>query len=523
MKSSKIYVVWMGLMALLSTSCKDYLDVNFNPSIPQEVTAELYLSPIIFHMANGYAQDQRIINKFTQAMLGSSTDRASFIWEQHSYPGGVSDVGGVQWRTVYFNHGMNLENMINDAIANEKYEFAAIGYAIKAWDFQTLTDYHGPLPIEGLYHPTRLIYDYHDQPYVYEKVQKYCDTALHYLSLTSPLDQASLLQKYDFMYFGNMERWKKFVHGIKALNYSRYINKPDFLANYADSVLKYIGVSFETLNDDACVRFTGTRIENSNVYGQGQALLNSIYYNKPGKPIVNYLTGGVRGEPQEEAKISDDPRLSRMLKHYGTDSLYLGAIPNGLATANGNLPTVGNYYIFKNKADFPLLTYHQLQFIKSEVALKKGDKETARDAYIFGILGHMSFVNKNNSVTDENLPILPLQISADEIQAYIDSDEVVKNPNDLTLADIMGQKYIALWGWGGYDVWADMRKHGYDPSIFRQYIPLSGSSLVHGDYCYRVRPRFNSEYMWNAKSLEKFGGLDADYVIKPLWFVLDSY
>gem|GEM_PF-6398663 len=36
-----------------------------------------------------------------------------------------------------------------------------------------------------------------------------------------------------------------------------------------------------------------------------------------------------------------------------------------------------------------------------------------------------------------------------------------------------------------------------------------------------MRPRFNSEYMWNAESLDKFGGLEADYVIRPLWFVLD--
>jgi len=27
--------------------------------------------------------------------------------------------------------------------------------------------------------------------------------------------------------------------------------------------------------------------------------------------------------------------------------------------------------------------------------------------------------------------------------------------------------------------------------------------------------------MWNAESLDKFGGLEADYVIRPLWFVLD--
>src|SRR5690606_22797542 len=131
-----------------------------------------------------------------------------------------------------------------------------------------------------------LIYDYNDQPDVYKRVQTLCDTALYYLSLKSPIDQTALVQKYDFLYAGNMDRWKKFIHGIKALGYSRYINKPDFVSNYADSVIKYASISFETLADDASVKFTATKVDNSNVYGSDLAYLSSTYYNKPGLPIV---------------------------------------------------------------------------------------------------------------------------------------------------------------------------------------------------------------------------------------------
>ncbi|MGH2622577.1 MAG: SusD/RagB family nutrient-binding outer membrane lipoprotein, partial [Sphingobacterium sp.] len=149
MKTNKIWILAVGAFATLFVSCKKYLDINFSPAFPQEVAAELYLSPIIYQIANGYGQDQRIINKFTQAMLGSSDDRSSYIWEQHSYPGGISDVGGVMWRMVYWNHGVNLENLIKESRANKKYEFTGIGYAIKAFDYQLLTDYHGPVVLDG--------------------------------------------------------------------------------------------------------------------------------------------------------------------------------------------------------------------------------------------------------------------------------------------------------------------------------------------------------------------------------------
>jgi hypothetical protein len=35
----------------------------------------------------------------------------------------------------------------------------------------------------------------------------------------------------------------------------------------------------------------------------------------------------------------------------------------------------------------------------------------------------------------------------------------------------------------------------------------------------RIRPRFNSEYVWNVAGLTPIGGLDLDYHTKPLWII----
>ncbi|MNR36513.1 hypothetical protein D3C85_1544370 [compost metagenome] len=105
------------------------------------------------------------------------------------------------------------------------------------------------------------------------------------------------------------------------------------------------------------------------------------------------------------------------------------------------------------------------------------------------------------------------------MKAYLEGGEVAKSAADLTLADIMGQKYIVQWGWGGLEQWCDLRKYRYSSDIFRQYIPLSGSQLTYNDYCYRVRPRYNSEYVWNEKELDRWGALEPEYITKPTWFV----
>ena len=522
----RIIIIGIVFCALFSTACKKYLDINENPSFPQLVKAELLLAPLIFQMANGYSQDQTIINKFTQSILGSSTDDASKIWERHGYRS-QSDVGGVMWRMVYFNHGHNLQLLLDDAIANKKYEMAGMGYAIRAWGFQMLTDYHGPVILSEAFRPQQLKFKYDDQDLVYEKVREWCDSALYYFSLQSPVDYTGTLssEKTDNLYRGNISKWKRFVYGIKATQLGHLINKTEFKTQYADSIIKYVDLSFESPADDAGVKFKGDDGSNSNVAGPKYGVYTSAYYRTPGKPIVHYLTGGLRGTPTDAPKTSSDPRLRIMLK-MTPDSTYIGGEPN---VTNTGIPSTLGYlvnsvyegkFIFRDKVDFPIMTYAQLQLIKAEAQLIKEDKTGAYSSYINAIIGHMGFVNR---YADATVDPIDKVITATEWEDYIlKSGEIPTSASDLTLSDIMGQKYIVQWGWGGLEQWCDLRKYNYDPEIFKQYIPLSGSQLQYGKYCYRVRPRYNSEYVWNSEELEKWGGLDPEYITKPTWFVLPN-
>ncbi|QIH31610.1 SusD/RagB family nutrient-binding outer membrane lipoprotein [Sphingobacterium sp. DR205] len=513
-----IFTVLIGL-----SSCKKYLDINENPSNPQLVKAELLLAPIIYQMANGYANDQRQMNKFNQTILGASTVEASLIWERHGFPQ-QSDVGGVMWRMVYFDHGLNLQLMINDAITNKKYEYAAIGYAVKAWGYQMLTDYHGPIILDEALRTQQLSFKYNDQPDVYAKVRVWCDSALYYLDQKSPVDYSANLnsKKGDNLFRGNMDRWRKFVYGIRALQYIHLVNKPDFKEKYADSIAYFVDRSFDSPSDDAGVKFDGDKSETANVVSSKFGLYTTSYYNRAGKPIVRYLTGGLRGEPIENPKISTDPRLSRMLMiNNPVDSIYIGGEPNVSNTTVpnilGDISSGQGKFIFRDAADFPLMTYAQLQLVKAEAMFIKGDQAKAYDAYIKGIYAHMNFVNKYINTTNEK------PITSAEVASYIEGGEIPLTASELTLADIMGQKYIVQWGWGGLEQWCDLRKYHYNTEIFKQFIPLSGSQLTYNDYCYRVRPRYNSEYAWNASELERWGALDPEYIIKPTWFVNSAY
>ena len=89
----------------------------------------------------------------------------------------------------------------------------------------------------------------------------------------------------------------------------------------------------------------------------------------------------------------------------------------------------------------------------------------------------------------------------------------------------MSQKFIALWGWGHNEIWMDMRRYHYtdiDPASTVQVFPgFTPPVTLHPDnggrIVQRIRPRFNSEYVWNRPGLDAVGGLALDYHTKPLW------
>ena len=167
------------------------------------------------------------------------------------------------------------------------------------------------------------------------------------------------------------------------------------------------------------------------------------------------------------------------------------------------------------------MTYSQLQFIKAEAALRMGDQATARTAYTNAISSHFDFVNARN--TDDNQAVA--QLSASDKANFLASPNIV--PAVLTLSHIMSQKFIAQWAWGHNELWMDMRRYHYtdiDPvsgtQVFRGFVPPSNLYPDNsGKVVQRIRPRYNSEYVWNRASLDVIGGLALDYHTKPLWII----
>lgn len=483
MKKIKIYLLALSLLAL--SSCQEWLDINNDPSFPQTVTSEVVLPVMFAEMVRGEAFDSRFFGCYVQNWSRTTANAAEDL---HGYYA-LSDNIGEKWRQHYFGIGLNIDLIIDDATAKGRWWTVGVAHAIRAWSWQTSTDVYGEMILKQAWDPNRYVFDYDTQPEIYDEVVRLCNLALENLNKD---DATNSLAIGDLVYAGNRDKWKLFVNAILARNAHHLSNKSTY---NADAVIAFVDQAMASNADNFNVPHLGTNSNNANFWGPTRANLSgaTLAYRQ-----TQYSINLVNGTTYPGVV---DPRMALMFQP-STDGVYRGGVNGTAVTTAGatGVPTLYNKYIYRDNASLPLFTYSEMQFIKAEAALKKGDLPTALTAYRNGISSHMDYAG----------------VSAVNRDLYLASTAVAQTTGQLTISHIMIQKYIAMYGHGILETWVDMRRHHYSSTVYTGFaLP---PSLANGAPAYRVRPRYNSEYVWNVKALESIGALAADYHTKELWF-----
>ena len=150
MKKIVKYIL-IGLVATTLSSCKDFLNINTDPSVPQKVSATTLFAPILAQMVRGETLDSRYIGLYNQMFAVSSTGDT---WERHGYISG-SDAIGEKWRSHYWSIGKNIDLIIDDATATNSNDFIGAAKAIRAWSWQSSTDVYNEMILTQAWEPNR--------------------------------------------------------------------------------------------------------------------------------------------------------------------------------------------------------------------------------------------------------------------------------------------------------------------------------------------------------------------------------
>ncbi|MEO5647795.1 MAG: SusD/RagB family nutrient-binding outer membrane lipoprotein [Chitinophagaceae bacterium] len=489
------------LFGVSVAGCKKYLDVNEDPRTPQLTTAESLLPHMQASIGNAIGLDARYTSKYVQNFASVS---ALDISETHGSP---FPNGAELWSNHYLRLGKSVDQMLFDATTNNKWHYAGAGKALRAWSWQTATDHFGEMILKEAWDDNKYIFNYDPQEEIYEEVRKNCNEALGYFGQKSPI---KLSPTGDFMFYGNVDRWVKFVYGILARNANNIINKPSY---DPAKVILYCDSSLSSNTDNATIEYISTITGNAHPFG---ALRSNFTTFVQSSVILNLLTGYLRN-----VNVID-PRINNMLVK-SADGNYYGAVPTfgdpnstvgnlkRIPNIQGGLGIAGNRYLFKDPIKWPIMTHSEILFIKAEAAFRSNKLNIAHDAYIAGISSNIDFVNIYGAT----------QITPAQKATYLASASVAQSPANLKLSDIMSQKYIALWGWGFEQTWVDLRKYHYDTTVFRGYTIPDNTRLNIANRPDKLVYRFktqNTEFLYNREALQALGAFNPDYHTYEMWF-----
>jgi hypothetical protein len=136
--------------------------------------------------------------------------------------------------------------------------------------------------------------------------------------------------------------------------------------------------------------------------------------------------------------------------------------PSAAAFNAGAVGSTGSFQV-RPVSDQEILTYHEMNFIKAEVYMRKGDAGNAYTAYRAAVQAHLDMMQAKLSAwkaagyTATNPDMAPMDQTA--INTYLASGGVAQGAGGLTMADIMLQKYIAMGC--SIENWNDMRRFNF--------------------------------------------------------------
>ncbi|MCW3089574.1 MAG: SusD/RagB family nutrient-binding outer rane lipoprotein [Ferruginibacter sp.] len=204
---------------------------------------------------------------------------------------------------------------------------------------------------------------------------------------------------------------------------------------------------------------------------------------------------------------------------------------------DGVVASTGSFQV-RPVSDQEIVTYHEMNFIKAEVYMRKGDVANAYTAYIAAIQAHINMMQakltqwKAAGYSATNPDMAPMDQTA--INTYLASTAVA-NAGNITMADIMLQKYIAMGC--SIENWNDMRRFnfsagdvgsfgvvypGYDRGpLFTGAAQLTGSSKTDPRYWIR-RWALPPTYEINYNSINTLAlnphATDVNIWSMPVWW-----
>ena len=384
-----------------------------------------------------------------------------------------------------------------------------------------VTDIHGDIPLRELglvvnpkYETQQDIYDWMFME-VDELLGYYNDSEWVNCSTNMPLDYTM-----DRIYGGDLTKWEAFCKGLKARLWLRKLPNWENTKSTCNKIISMV--------DDALVGWTaplyyyyGGKVEEMCPWGPyapsvGGLTANRLDESIPTTFFLHGILGSIDGTYQITRGYALDPRAEKIMQPRGDlkkGMLHLesniGMDPSNLINDYPNLLSNYNPYT-QNTGYISLMTTEELMFIKAEAQYWAGDIEGAYVTTVEAIKKNM-----------ERYGIKESELSGNELNQYNRFFEIKLNKYNFTIADLMQQKYVAMYLQP--EQWTDMRRYNYSSSENGIAYVLSGQKPVYVYDVKNVHNGRNAMFSTDAANFCLEYSLGRPYNLYDYWLTEEDY
>lgn len=471
------------LIVATMTSCAKFDDMNRNPYAVYDAPAESFVQPILYNTEYALVERTRdLVGELMQYSLNLSTEVTSQM--NYNYSITESTITSI-WQNLYLQAG-NAEYMLDTARKEENPAMTGVALILKVLTMSSIADAYGNVPYFdaariALQNDKDLSYTttYDEQEEIYKDLLRLLEEAnrsfarAEQMVADGDLDSADFSPLCDYMYDGDVQRWRRFGNSL----YLRLLMRASLKVQEQGGVIE-LGEEYGSLNvvnkiaeiydcylsgsgeypvmrsqaDAALVGFSKT---NSALYTPFYSTTSGIWNSMIAcstivDKMVNSDTGfedprfyyyftKPLGAPTQLLKSDLDKYMDSKISKAGNS--LVGRYPRGASGQQNDLQNADHYaimnfseqlFIFAEAGArgwlamaYPAVKTLYLQAV-AESVLEWNDTVTASDGKVVGFL--------------------------DTLASQIDADNALET--------IMTQKWIASY-WVGIESWCDYRRTGY--------------------------------------------------------------
>jgi hypothetical protein len=422
----KSFLIIPAILTLLLASCtKDFETTNTDPNRVNKISPGTLLNPILYEVSSF---NMRKSDDFTFNLMQDMLPFPSTSGGVHRYD--ITETAGNSTWTTYYRWLTNVKEMYAASVEQKDPNYQAIALTLNAMIYANLTDCFGDIPMEeatkgdeGIFRPK-----FTTQKKVYEKIIADLDSANN-LYLAS----RTMIHGTDLLFANNVSSWKRFTNSLQMRLLLRLSKRSEMssltkLRSIVDNPTKY--PVFTAIDQGAIVKLSGV-----------------TPFVSPWGRAIDFTTFRAAGIFfTDNLNDFNDPRRAKLMTQarnkIGNANIGYKGIPSGYAGSDNQfnyIPSNMNIALVTAPMNIVLMSYAEVEMIKSELEFRNNNQTAAKAAYEKGVKASIEQVGA----------VMPVDYFTNAKAAY-----------NGTLERIMLQKYFTLF-FTDFQQWFEYRRTGF--------------------------------------------------------------